>query len=161
MARSCIPGRAPVDAVLRMLGVALALLTGAVLSLFDASSNDLLAAIPLVWAIALALIAVDPASHQRAGRWVALSGVLAGASVACKLSNGPIAILLPLLWFFAAPTAAGRARRVISGCAWTLVGTALTYWAWGEQLWVHFGNPFFPYFDDLFAPVRAAVGWHP
>lgn len=162
IARTCMPARSAVDAFMRVLGVALAFLTGAVLSLFDASSNDLLAAIPLVWAIAFALMAIEHAEDAAAARWVALSGLLAGASAACKLSNGPIAILLPLLWVFAAPARLGaRMRRVALGCAITLVGFALTLGYWGVQLWVHYGNPLFPFFESVFAPLRTLVGWHP
>lgn len=162
IARTCMPGARLLDAFMRLLGVGLAFLTGAVLSLLDASSNDLLAAIPLVWAIAFALIALERPADAVSARWVALSGLLAGVSAACKLSNGPLAVLLPLLWVFAAPgTLGARVRRAALGCGMTLAGFALTLGYWGTLLWTYYGNPLYPFFENVFAPLRAMVGWHP
>ena len=43
------------DVAMRLLAVALAFMSGVILSLFDSTSNDLMAAVPLVWALALAM----------------------------------------------------------------------------------------------------------
>jgi hypothetical protein len=161
-AKACMPGASWVATGMRAMAVVLAFMTGAVLSLFDASSNDLLAAIPLVWAIALALhtTTMPVGAGRRPALMVALSGLLAGVSVGCKLSNGPIAILLPLLWAFAgAPRLRPRLLNVAIACAATLLGTVLTYGYWGWQLWQHFGNPLYPFYDGLIAPLRSALGW--
>ena len=126
------------------------------------TKDDLLAAIPLVWAIAFALIALERPADAVSARWVALSGLLAGVSAACKLSNGPLAVLLPLLWVFAAPATLGaRVRRAALGCGMTLAGFALTLGYWGTLLWTYYGNPLYPFFENVFAPLRAMVGWHP
>jgi hypothetical protein len=162
VARSCMPGSSWAATGMRAMGVLLAFVTGAVLSLLDSSSNDLLAAIPLVWAIALALHSTTlPAG--RAGTWfVVLSGLLAGAAVGCKLSNGPIAILLPFVWAFAASAnMRGRLLNVAIGCATTLAGALLTYGYWGWLLWQNFGNPLYPFYDGLFPMLRALTGWTP
>jgi len=161
IARTCIKGSDAASSALRVMAVALAFLSGVVLSLFDATSNDLLAAIPLVWALAFALQAVDSGCTAPAAlRLVGWSGFLAGASVALKLSSGPIAILLPLFWAFAGPGGhRPRAFRVALGCAATAAGFILTYGYWGWQMWQHFGNPVYPFYDNVFAPLRTLLGW--
>jgi hypothetical protein len=87
------------------------------------------------------------------------SGLLAGIGVAFKLSNGPIAILLPLLWCFAAKDLRARIVEAGWGCIALLCGFVLAYGYWGALLWQHFGNPMYPFYDSLFAPVRSALGW--
>lgn len=161
IARAGIPGDGMAPAAMRALAVAMAFVSVAVLSMFTASSNDLLAGIPLVWAIALCVDALRPVAANRTGLRVAvLSGLLAGAAVAFKFSNGPIAVLMPLLWtFLPADSKVGRAKHVAAGCAAAVVGTVLAYGSWGWQLWKHFGNPIYPFADSLFAPVRSVLGW--
>ncbi|HSV84366.1 MAG TPA: hypothetical protein VLK85_34635 [Ramlibacter sp.] len=160
IARACIPGRDLGAALLRAAGLALAFLGCAVLSLLDVTSNDLLAGVPLVWAIAMAVRAVMPeVSEGQARRAIGWSGFLAGMAVAFKFSNGPIAILLPLLWVFgAARRPSGRALHVVVGGVWTLAGLVLAYGYWGWLLWDNFGNPLYPFAEDWFAPLRAALG---
>src|SRR5690606_31666249 len=95
LARACMPGPTWFDLAMRALGVALAFLTGVALSMVDATMNDLLAAAPLLWAVALAVQAMPAARSDAptvAWRLVFLSGLCAGAAVAAKLSNGPLAI---------------------------------------------------------------------
>jgi hypothetical protein len=161
MARACIPGHEWFDLTMRALAVALAFVSGVVLSMFDTTGNDLLAAIPLVWAIALAL---EPLSQPRpvellVRRAVWSSGMLAGVSVAFKLSNAPVAIVLPLLWLWPGGGIGARLRRLLWGGSWTAVGFLLAYGYWGWQLWTHFGNPIYPLYDNWFGLARAWSGW--
>lgn len=158
-ARACIPQRGWYETAMRVLAVACAMASGAILSLFDTTTNDVLASAPLLWAMVLAF---EPVAREASSstRRIALSGLLAGVSVACKWSNGPLALTLVLLWALApAPTLAGRARAIVIGGMSTLAGFVLAYGPWGWQLWTHYGNPFYPLFENWFAPVRAAVGW--
>lgn len=148
---------------MRWLSVALAFLTAVVLSLFDSTSNDLLAAIPLVWAIALAL---EPLNARRPAllsvRWlVLLSGFLVGASVAFKLSNGPLAVLMPVLWAIPAASFRQRLMNMVAGCVATLTGLLVFYGYWGWQMWAHYGNPVYPFYDNWFAPLRALLDHRP
>lgn len=163
LARACIPGSTVFDAAMRMLAVLLSLMTSVILLLINTTSNDILAAIPMLWAIALAVAPHDAATPRwlTPPRSVALSGLLAGAAVASKLSNGPIAILLPLLWMLAGAGLTSRLRLVVLGSGTTIVSFVLCYMYWGSLLWTYFGNPFYPLYDDLFAHVRAWMGWHP
>lgn len=148
---------------MRTMAVVLALLGNVVLSMFDTTANDLLAAIPLVWAIALALAPWDGGRPTWAtgSRLMALSGLCTGVAVAFKLSNGPLAILMPLLWVLHGPGLRQRLLNVIFGSVATLVGLAVAYGFWGWQLWVHYGNPVYPFYDHWFAPLRALLGWQP
>ncbi len=150
---------------MRAIGVGLAFMSALVLSMFDSTANDLLAAVPLVWAIAIALepLAVDAGADADAGaslrRAVRVSAFLAGLSVAFKFSNGPIAILIPILWMWASQEFSTRVRVLLEGAAMAVLGFALAYGWWGWLLWTNLGNPFYPLFDGLFEPLRQATGW--
>jgi hypothetical protein len=161
LARVCVPEWSWYGTGMRWLAVTLAFLSGVVLSMFDSTSNDLIAAIPLVWAVALAFESWDthcPAwLTQR--RIVLLSGLCAGAAVAFKLSNGPLAILMPLLWGLPQASVKQRFANIAWGSAATVAGFFVLYGYWGWQLWSHYGNPMYPFFDHWFAPLRALLGW--
>lgn len=163
VARSLCPGDRAEDIALRWLGVVLAFSGGVTLSLGDTTSNDLLAGVPLVWAIALGFMANDVAggSPRRRLGLVALSGLLAGLSVAFKLSNGPLALVMPVVWVLGPGGAAGAAKRIAIGGVATLLGCAIAYAPWGWQMWHQFGNPVYPFQDPSFDPLRAALGWQP
>lgn len=157
LARAGVPDASWYGLAMRWLGVALAFLTGVVLSLFDATSNDVLAAIPLVWAVALGVQPMVPRRQDSSGSrtLVLLSGLCAGASVAFKLSNGPLAILLPFLWGFHGQSVRQRLGHVALGSFAALAGFLLLYGWWGWQMWIHYGNPIYPFHDHWFEPLRA------
>ena len=159
IARACMPGTTVFDAAMRTMAVALAFLSGVMLSQLDSSSNDMLAASPLVWAIALALEAMRPHGQDVARRLLLLSGTLAGASVAFKLSNGPIAVMLPLLWMFPGQSLRERLVNITLASLTTLAGFLLAYGYWGALLWTRFGNPIYPFYDGVFGPLRLLLGW--
>lgn len=160
IANTCIPGRTWFDLAMRAIAVAMAFMSGVVLSMLDTTSNDLLASIPLVWAIALAMepLALRAPGEAALRKAVGLSGLLAGVAVAFKLSNGPVAIVLPLLWLWAGDGTLRKLQRAALGCVFVLLGFVMVYGYWGWQLWTHFGNPIHPFYDDWFAPLRAAAG---
>ena len=160
LARACMPGATWFDLAMRAMGVALAFLTGVALSVLDATMNDLLAAAPLLWAVALAVLAMPGnGSDARAVRWlVLLSGLCAGTAVAVKLSNGPLAIWMPGLWWLCGRGWRRRVTAVAMGSAATLVGFAALYGYWGWLLWRYFGNPIFPFHHHWFEPLRRWAG---
>jgi len=163
VARSCIPDATWMGLGLRAAAVVLAFLGQVSLSLIDTTANDVLAAAPLVWSVALALAAADSATTHRwlSPRWaIALSGLCAGLSVAFKLSNGPLALALPLLWMRAGSSWRERARAIVSAGLWSIAGFILAYGYWGALLWKAFGNPVFPFLHPSFEPLRALTGWH-
>jgi hypothetical protein len=162
LARICAPGTAVFDLAMRVLAVALAVVSGVVLSAFGSTMNDVLGAAPLLWAVALAMepVARTPGmSPAGARRCVLLSGLFAGLAVALKLSNGPLAILLPALWVLCAREWPVRFAAVLLGSLATIAGFVLGYGAWGSLLWRHFGNPVFPFHHHWFAPLRGWLGW--
>lgn len=165
LARTCMPGRTIFDLAMRFMAVGLAFMTGVALSQFGSTSNDLMAAAPLVWALALALAPLDAqrAAWLTCGRAAVLSGLMAGVAVAFKLSNGPlVAVVMPLVWLLATPgTPAARLLHVVKAGLATLLGCGLVYGYWGAQLWALYGNPIYPFHEPLFASVRAWVGWVP
>ena len=161
LAKTCIPGQGWFELAMRSLAVAMAFISGLVLSLFDSTSNDLLAATPMIWAMAIALA---PFSAQQpawlaSGRAACLSGALGGVAIACKLSNVPLFVLLPLFWGLCRGTLTRRARLIFFGLAGSAAGFLVAYGDWGWQLWQHFGNPLYPFLDGWFAPLRAWTGW--
>lgn len=162
LARAMIPQRDWEGTLLRMGAVALAFLGQLSLSLMDVTMNDISAGIPLVWAVALGVCALD-ARHLP--RWLAparaldLSGFAAGVAVAFKLSNGPLALVLPLLWVLAPGPVLQRVWNVVRAGLWTWAAFLLVYGYWGWQLWEQFGNPLYPFYDQWFAPLRAVVEW--
>lgn len=156
-----MPGTSAFDTSMRGAAVLLALMSGLLLSFLDSSANDFMAAIPFVWALAVAL---NPMVKSERGffpnRSAIASGILVGVSVAFKLSNGPLAIVFPLIWFGAA-TEKWQVRSVQAflGCCAVVAGFFLVYGYWGWQLWLHFGNPIYPFYDGAFAPLRTLTGW--
>lgn len=159
LARACLPGTTVFELALRGLAVALALLSGVLISALGSTLNDVLAAAPLVWAVALAVQAMagDPPPRTVA-RQVFVSGLCAGVAVGLKLSNGPLAVAMPLLWLLAGRGWHQRAWVFACGCLGGVAGFLAAYGAWGTLLWRHFGNPVYPFYDYWFAPLRAWLG---
>lgn len=157
IARSCMPGSTVFDVAMRLLGVILALLCGVALAAFGSSMNDLLAAVPFAWAVALAVepIARTEMTPAAGRRYIALSGLCVGIAVAAKLSSGPLATLMPGLWFAAGRGVRGRLTVVAIGTMAAVVGLLAVYGYWGWLLWQRTGNPVYPFYDHYFWLLRA------
>lgn len=160
IARATIPGEDLFAAGMRLVAVALAFMSGLVLSMFDMTANDLMASIPLLWAYAFALRPIAD-GNVPATRGSLLSGAFAGIALACKLSNGFLIIALPLLWLWPAGPPHLRIGRCVAAGAALSGAFFLCYGYWGWQLWTHFGNPIYPLYDGVFEPLRAMSGWQP
>lgn len=126
----------------RSAACALALLSLVVLSSLSTTANDPLAAVPLLWA--LALMAAPVASDRRAAAAAALWGI----GCAFKLSNA-LAIPLLLAWWWRSPGWPLPFRRGAGIALGAMAGFALAYAPWGWQLWQQMGNPFYPFFQEL------------
>lgn len=101
------------------------------------TANDLLAATPLLWAVAIAL---KPSASDRR---LLLMGALFGVSVAFKLSNAVFAPLLLLWWIeLRSPYLPLRRGSYLWGGA--AIGFLVAYAPWGMQLWTHMGHPLYP-----------------
>jgi hypothetical protein len=163
IAYACIRGRTWIDLILRLFAVVFGFSSPVVLSMFDSTSNDLLAAIPLLWSVALAATVIGRSQNEVSPHpaWIATSGLLAGTAVALKLSNGPVAVLMPVLWCLCGTEWSVRIRQLMLGSLAAVIGFALTYGYWGWQLWLHVGNPVYPFADAWFEPLRRWADWHP
>ncbi|MES2786654.1 MAG: hypothetical protein V4684_14425 [Pseudomonadota bacterium] len=159
LARDCMPGQTWFDAAMRAIAVTLAFMTGVTISLFGSTSNDLLAAIPMLWAISIAMapFAGRAETQKLATRSVAWSAVLAGVAIAFKLSNAPIAVVLALLWVCVPGQFSYRVQLAVLGGFLTVASFAAVYGYWGWQLASHYGNPFFPFLDRWFDPFRKGL----
>jgi hypothetical protein len=127
----------------RSAACAMALLSVVVLSSLGTTANDPLAAVPLLWAVAL--MTVPAPTNQRA----AVAAALWGVSTAFKLSNA-LAIPLLLVWWWRGPGWPLPLRRGLGVCVGALVGYTAAYAPWGWQLWQQMGNPFYPFFQSVF-----------
>lgn len=130
----------------RATACALAFMSTVVLAGLETTSNDLLAAVPLLWAFAM--MAAEPSTDRHAFIAAALWGVAA----AFKLSN---ALFLPLLllWWWVPGRGAPLMRRGACIALGAVGGFGLAYAPWGWRLWQLTGNPLFPYFVKLFGPA--------
>jgi len=129
----------------RCCATALALSSVVVLSAMGTTSNDPLAAVPLLWAIALMLQPLP--SNRRA----ALAAALWAVAVAFKPTAVLAAPLLLVWWWAPGGTQALMRRGAVMAMGGTL-GFALAYLPWGWQLWQQTGNPVYPFLPGWFGP---------
>jgi hypothetical protein len=103
-----------------------------------------------------------PVNDSRITRTALIAGLLAGLAVTFKLSHGPLAVLLPLLFVFCEwPDGRARAKWVVLCALAVFVGFIITYGYWGYQLWLQFGNPIYPFYDGgYFDLLRNWTGMH-
>lgn len=134
----------PVESALwRAAGCATGAMSLVLLAGLESTANDVLATVPLLWAIALGLQAA-PSNRQ-----AFLAAALWGVSAAFKLSNAMFIFWLPL-WWWVAEAPHWPWRRGVALAIGALVGFGGAYAPWGIQLWRVTGNPFYPHFLSLF-----------
>lgn len=140
------PGRA-LGVALRTAACVLAGASVIVVNAVDTTSNDLLAALPLLWAF---VVVAGPDTDRRA----ALAGALVGAAAVLKLSNALFFPLLGVWWWRTGPPRLPwqRGAALAAGAA---AGFALLYLPWGWQLWQATGNPVHPMAAGWFGSARA------
>jgi uncharacterized membrane protein len=127
----------------RLTACMLAFMSTVVLVGLETTANDLLAAVPLLWAFAL--MSKEPSTDRQAQA----AGALWGVAAAFKLSN---ALFLPLLfvWWWMPGRERPTVRRGAAIALGAFVGFGAAYAPWAWQLWSAMGNPFYPYFTSLF-----------
>jgi len=162
VAKALISGRDVQSIAFRAAAVILAFMSAVPLKTLEATGNDLLAAAPLLWAVAIAFKAITDApvgsKHSFVGAAL-LSGLMGGLAVACKLSNGPLVLLLPWLFLFCQGAPLARLKRMGVNAFAIGAGFAVTYGYWGYQLWLQFGNPLYPFYDGYFELLRKMLEW--
>jgi hypothetical protein len=156
-----IPGDTMEAALFRQAGVLFGIGGLLVLRAPETTANDLIAALPIISAFALVVeYSAAPQENTRTeqGIWrAALVGGLGGIASAFKLSNAVLAVLIPCAClFWRLPW---RSKMLVSvTCALsTLVWFVIVYGWWGWQLWEHFGNPIFPFAENIFRGVRESL----
>jgi hypothetical protein len=102
-------------------------------------------------AIGLALNTIDPTPTpgESSVRWIAC-GLLAGLAVGLKFTAGCYALGLAGLVLTIPGQWTTRLQRVVLLAFGGLVGVAIVFGPWGVELWNRYGNPLFPYFNDVF-----------
>ena len=164
VARALIPDQNGYGVTMRAAAVLLGYISAVPLKMLESTGNDLLAAAPFLWAIALAFQAIAqpaPINDTRITRTALIAGLLAGLAVTLKLSHGPLAVLLPMLFVFCDGPWLARAKWVVLCAAGIFVGFVVSYGYWGYQLWIQFGNPIYPFYDGYFQLFRNGTGLHP
>lgn len=163
VAKAVIPGTGGQSAAFRGAAVILAFMSAVPLQTLEATGNDLLAAAPMLWAVAIAFKAITTDEHavskRSLMRYALFSGLMGGVAVACKLSNGPLIPLLPCLFWFCQGTPLARLKWMSLNAIAIGIGFVVTYGYWGYQLWIQFGNPLYPFYHGYFEPLRKMLGW--
>lgn len=165
IADALLPGRSWELSIYRISGVMMGVGSIVVLHAPVTTGNDVLASLPFLWGVAIGLRLLGGGALQLDQPVcvlpVVFMGVMGGFSVALKLSNGFLVVVLPILCLFCAGAWLTRvAMFFICGIA-IVVSFVLVYGSWGWSLWQYFGNPFFPFYDHMFESIRAYVGWQP
>lgn len=81
---------------------------------------------------------------------IILAGLLGGLAVGLKLTASTYSVGLAVLVFMLPTRFWLRVQCVALLGFGGLVGALIAYGPWGYELWHRFGNPFFPYFNDIF-----------
>jgi hypothetical protein len=143
----------PVGAVERLVlrGSALAMgVSGAgFISLLGVTSNDLMNSIFILASLLCLLELAERAGERRAWRGLALSGLLAGIGVGLKYT---VVVFLPGLGLIAL-VIAWRAKSVVAPIAFGVAVVLGFLAAAGHHLltlWQTFGNPTFPFLNNIF-----------
>jgi hypothetical protein len=92
-------------------------------------------------------------------RSIALAAIATGLAVGLKLTYALFAVALVAAIAATGPWRESPKRAGIAS-AFLLAGFVATYGFWGAVLWNEFGNPFFPYFNNIFqSPWWEPVAW--
>lgn len=131
--------------------VALALTGAATWSTLANTMNDSFVAAAILGGLVLVL---SPENGDWR-KWL-LAGLLAGGVMGLKLTASAYCIGLAVA-ALAAPFGRNTLSRLLALAAGGLSGFLITYGYWGWTLYKSFGNPFFPYFNQIFkSPALAA-----
>jgi len=83
-----------------------------------------------------------------------IAGLLFGAAAGLKLTGGIYAPALVVSLFVSLPLRRGLRASSLFSLGW-LLGFMACYGWWGWKMWVLYGNPAFPLFNDLFHSAMA------
>lgn len=108
--------------------------------------------LPALWLIVRALVRNQ--GNILAGRTLMIAGVLCGLAAGLKLTAATFAVGLCAAILLRGPYGGEALRRAFGeafgfGIA-VLLGMVITHGPWAWSLWVHYGSPVFPYFNEWF-----------
>jgi hypothetical protein len=143
------------------LAALLGLLGAGTLAELGTTFGDNLVSLPLLGGMWLLLANFQDLRQDKTARIfliVACAGILAGMAAGLKQPSATFAVgwcaaflVLPITF----------SRRILLAFCFgisVLAGLAITGGFWMHELWVHYGNPLFPYFNDFFrSPMGAAA----
>jgi hypothetical protein len=118
------------------------------LSEVGTSFIDILTALPVIAAVAL-IVSEGERPHSR----LLIAGFLIGAAVGLKLTNATFLIGAGACLLLAVRPLSAMA----SFGAGSVVGGLVTGGAWALRLWQEFGNPVFPYYNNVFRSPEAPL----
>ena len=158
LARSLLPH----DRGSRLLGLLAALLAASgptARSLLGTTLGDTTVSVPAL--LALLLLVRGQASPKRGSAVLYLlgAGFLGGTALGLKLTMAPALIALASLVLLGAVTMRIPLAAGLASLGGAVLGylTVAGYWCW--QLWARFGNPIFPFANQVFrSPYLAACG---
>lgn len=153
VAYSFIPGVNPYTTLFRCAAVAMAFMSALPLKTLESTGNDLMAAMPFLWGVAIVCrIAASAVPGRRLFLPIAtgVAGALIGLSLALKLSNAPIAVAVPIFLLMVSGPWHQRLRLLLCFSLWCVVSFISFYGWWGMMLWDQFRNPIFPLYDPIF-----------
>jgi hypothetical protein len=142
--------RGPASGALAVLVGVLAATGPTARSLLGTTMGDTTASVPFL--LSLLVVLGDRGSpDERKGTlaWLG-AGFLAGASVGLKLTLGPYLVVLGSLVVLMALRRRVRAGAALAFFAGTVLGFAAFGGTWCWRMWVRFGNPFFPFANQIF-----------
>lgn len=143
--------------VLGLLGFTLSLLAPMPLSEAGSTYIDLVTAVPVLGAYALLLTRGHRLSLVTSAE---LAGVLLGAAAAVKLTNGIFAVGA-VGFALAGPESLRRRIAWLLACGGAAIVSFTAVGApWCIEVWEHFRNPLFPFFNNIFlSPEYPPVGF--
>jgi hypothetical protein len=151
IARFCAPARLTTPYIAAVVVLAFSGAAGARVMGTTMSEWHLVALI--LMAVLLVLISAE--SREKSARWLLLAGVLAGMSVGLKLTTAPFALALVAMGLTLPGSMTQRMMRVVWLGIGSAAGAALLWLPWAVEMYSRFGNPLFPYFNNVFESPSA------
>jgi hypothetical protein len=123
------------------------------LMLVGATTGDNTTATLVLWGLVCLCLVYSRTIAVHPGytwRLLVLAGLLTGAAVGLKLTNGPFAVALAICVLPLGQEARYKLQNLVIVSLSVLAGFILSYGYWGWFLYDQFQNPFFPLFNHLF-----------
>lgn len=113
-------------------------------------ANDIPAALGILAAFILIVSQLSKPEHAQSWAALIVAGFASGAAIALKLTIAVYAVGLGGGLFFAGGSLSRRFFRSAYFSGGALAGLLIVGGFWMVRMWEYSGNPFFPYFNDLF-----------